>query len=49
MRLTRPVNVQFTLPLIPNSDVLETYCAEGNLDQPFLRGQPRSSESLFSK
>jgi hypothetical protein len=39
--LTRPVNVRFSLQLIPNSDMLETYCAEGNLDQAFMRGQPK--------
>jgi hypothetical protein len=39
--LTRPVNVKFSLQLIPNSDMLETYCAEGNLDQVFMHGQPR--------
>jgi hypothetical protein len=39
--LTTPVNVKFSLQLIPNSDMLETYCAEGNLDQVFMRSQPR--------
>jgi len=35
--LTRPVNVKFSLQLIPNSDILETYCSEGERDQVFIR------------
>ncbi len=33
--LTKPVTVKFTVLLIPNSDVLETFCAEGEKDQGF--------------
>jgi hypothetical protein len=28
--LTRPVNVKFSLQLIPNSDILENFCAEAS-------------------
>jgi hypothetical protein len=37
--LTRPVSVKFSLQLIPNSDILENFCAEGERDQLFMRGQ----------
>jgi len=37
--LTRPVNVKFSLQLIPNTDILENFCAEGERDQLFTRGQ----------
>jgi len=37
--LTRPVSVKFSLQLIPNTDILENFCAEGELDQLFMRGQ----------
>jgi len=37
--LTRPVNVKFSLQLIPNSDILENFCAEGERDQLFTRRQ----------
>jgi hypothetical protein len=30
--LTRPVNVKFSLQLIPDSDMLENFCAEGERD-----------------
>jgi hypothetical protein len=36
--LTRPVTVKFTELLIPNSDVLENFCAEGERDQGYTRG-----------
>ena len=35
--LTQPVTVKFTELLIPNSDVLENFCAEGERDQAYLR------------
>jgi hypothetical protein len=37
--LTRPVSVKFTLQVIPNSDILENICAEGERDQLFTGGQ----------
>ena len=37
--LTRPANVKFSLQLIPNTDILETFCAEGERDQLFMREQ----------
>jgi len=36
--LTKPVTVKFTVLLIPNSDVLENFCAEGERDQAYTRG-----------
>ncbi|HWE49910.1 MAG TPA: hypothetical protein VG273_08985 [Bryobacteraceae bacterium] len=30
--LTKPVTIRFTLVLIPNSDILESFCAEGERD-----------------
>jgi len=36
--LTKPVTVKFTVLLIPNSDVLENFCAEGERDQVYTRG-----------
>jgi hypothetical protein len=36
--LTKPVAVKFTVLLIPNSDVLENFCTEGERDQSFIRG-----------
>jgi len=36
--LTKPVTVKFTELLIPNSDVLENFCAEGERDQVYMRG-----------
>jgi hypothetical protein len=35
--LTRPVTVKFTVLLIPNSDVLENFCSEGERDQNYTR------------
>jgi hypothetical protein len=35
--LTKPITVRFTVHLIPNSDVLENFCAEGERDQPYMR------------
>jgi hypothetical protein len=35
--LTKPVTVKFALRLIPNSDVLENFCAEGERDQAYTR------------
>jgi len=37
--LTKPVNIKFTLELMPNTDMLESYCVD--LDQSFVRGQPK--------
>lgn len=37
--LTRAVNIKFTLELMPNTDMLESYCVD--LDQSFVRGQPK--------
>jgi hypothetical protein len=34
--LTKPVTVKFTVLLIPNSDVLESFCAEGERDQTYI-------------
>jgi hypothetical protein len=36
--LTKPVTVKFTVLLIPNSDILETFCSEGERDQGYTRG-----------
>lgn len=36
--LAKPVTVKFSLQLIPNSDILENFCAEGERDQIFMRG-----------
>ncbi len=36
--LTRPVTVKFKVLLIPNSDILETFCVEGERDQAYTRG-----------
>ena len=36
--LTKAVTVKFTLNLIPNSDVLENFCSEGERDQLYTRG-----------
>jgi len=33
--LTKPVTVKFTVLLIPNSDVLENFCSEGERDQAY--------------
>jgi hypothetical protein len=38
MTLTKPVTVKFTVLLIPNSDVLENFCSEGERDQLYVRG-----------
>jgi len=35
--LTRALTFKFTLLLIPNSDVLENFCTEGERDQPYMR------------
>lgn len=34
--LTRPVTIKFTELLIPNSDVLEAFCAEGERDRAYM-------------
>jgi hypothetical protein len=34
--LTKPVTVKFTEFLIPNSDILENFCAEGERDQVYM-------------
>jgi len=36
--LTKPVTIKFTELLIPNSDILENFCAEGERDQVFMHG-----------
>lgn len=36
--LTKPITVKFTVLLIPNSDVLENFCTEGERDQSYVRG-----------
>lgn len=36
--LTKPVTVNFSVFLIPNSDVLENFCSEGERDQAFVHG-----------
>jgi len=36
--LTKPVTVKFSVRLIPNSDVLENFCSEGERDQMYVRG-----------
>jgi hypothetical protein len=36
--LTKPVTVKFTELLIPNSDILENFCTEGERDQSYMRG-----------
>lgn len=33
--LTKPVTVKFTVLLIPNSDILENFCSEGERDQAY--------------
>jgi len=35
--LTKPVTIKFTELLIPNSDVLENFCIEGERDRPYMR------------
>ena len=35
--LTKPVTVKFAVHLIPNSDVLETFCVEGERDQVYTQ------------
>ena len=39
--LTKPVTVKFTEVLIPNSDILEYFCTEGERDQAFIKGTVR--------
>jgi len=39
--LTKPVTVKFALVLIPNSDVLENFCTEGERDQGYTHGQEK--------
>ena len=39
--LTMPVTLKFSLGLIPNSDVLENFCNEGERDQNYLRPASR--------
>ncbi|HWE53558.1 MAG TPA: hypothetical protein VG273_27455 [Bryobacteraceae bacterium] len=39
--LTRPLTVKFTVLLIPNSDVLESFCAEGEKDRTYISGAAR--------
>ena len=39
--LTKPVTVKFTEVLIPNSDILEYFCTEGERDQAFLKAAAR--------
>ena len=34
--LTKPVTIKFTEVLIPNSDVLENFCAEGERDRAHM-------------
>ncbi len=34
--LTKPVTIKFTEVLIPNSDVLENFCAEGERDRAYM-------------
>jgi len=36
--LTKPVTVKFTVLLMPNSDVLENFCMEGERDQFYIHG-----------
>jgi hypothetical protein len=36
--LTKPVTVKFTVLLMPNSDVLENFCMEGERDQLYTHG-----------
>jgi hypothetical protein len=36
--LTRPVTLRLTVLLIPNSDVLEQFCSEGERDLAFVQG-----------
>lgn len=36
--LTKPVTVKFTVLLMPNSDVLENFCMEGERDQLYIHG-----------
>ena len=37
LTLTKPVTVKFTVLLIPDSDVLENFCSEGERDQMYIR------------
>lgn len=39
--LTKPVTVNFTVLLIPNSDVLESFCVEGERDQDYTRARAK--------
>jgi hypothetical protein len=39
--LTKPVTVKFTILLIPNSDVLESFCSEGERDRAYVGGAVR--------
>ena len=39
--LTKPVTVKFTVLLIPNSDVLENFCSEGERDRAYVNGAVR--------
>ena len=39
--LTKPVTVKFTVLLIPNSDVLESFCSEGERDRAYVNGAVR--------
>ena len=39
--LTKPVTVKFTVLLFPNSDVLESFCTEGERDRAYVRGAAR--------
>jgi hypothetical protein len=34
--LTKPVTIKFAVRLIPNSDVLENFCAEGERDRAHM-------------
>jgi len=36
--LSKPVTVNFTVLIIPNSDILENFCSEGERDQAYTRG-----------
>ena len=38
--LTKPVTIKFTEVLIPNSDVLENFCAEGERDRAYMPTAP---------
>ena len=39
--LTKPLTVRFTVLLFPNSDVLESFCAEGEKDRAYVGGAVR--------